>query len=387
MRVVMVSWEYPPLFIGGLATHVHGIATSMVRAGHEVVVLTFQHPDAPDDAVVDGVRVLRAPIDLPWFPEDHFVAKMISANHQLVQLSVKLDPTWRPHVVHAHDWLSGWAGDTLHTLWNVPFVATIHATERGRHGGVVPNDGPSAAIDAAEGWLTFQADQVICCSQFMASQIRESFEVPDEKLATIPNAVDAHIWERNVNAPTPTTEGSLIVSWGRVQYEKGFQTLVEALPLLRHQVPGLRVVIAGTGSYRSELAERAEAFGVADLVDFAGFVPAEQLTALIQSASCVVIPSFYEPFGIVALEALAAAAPLVAARTGGMAEVLDDADAGLLFTPGDALGLANAVVTTLTDHQLRERQMRNGLDLVHQHYSWDAVAAQTIATYQKVSTA
>jgi glycogen synthase len=383
MRVVMVSWEYPPLFIGGLATHVHGIATAMVRAGHEVVVLTFQHPDAADDAVVDGVRVLRAPIDLPWFPEDHFVSKMISANHQLVQLSTKLHPGWRPHVVHAHDWLSGWAGDTLHALWRVPLVATIHATERGRHGGVVPADGPSAAIDAAEAWLTFQADQVICCSHFMASQIRESFEVPEEKLATIHNAVDAHVWERSTSAPVPLADGPLLVSWGRVQYEKGFQTLVEALPLLRDQLPGLRVVIAGTGSYRAELAERAASFGVADIVDFAGFVPAEQLTALIQSANCVVIPSFYEPFGIVALEALAAAAPLVAARTGGMAEVLDDADAGLLFPPGDALGLADAVVRTLTDHHLRERQMRNGLALVQQHYSWDAVAAQTIATYQR----
>jgi glycogen synthase len=117
MRVVLVSWEYPPLFIGGLATHVHGIATSMGRAGHEVVVLTFQHPDAPDDAVVDGVRVLRAPTDLPWFPEDQFVAKMISANHHLVQLSGRLEPGWKPDVVHAHDWLSSWAGDTLRALW------------------------------------------------------------------------------------------------------------------------------------------------------------------------------------------------------------------------------------------------------------------------------
>jgi glycogen synthase len=387
MRVLLVSWEYPPLFIGGLATHVHGIATAMARAGHDVVVLTFQHPDAADDVVVDGVRVLRAPTDLPWFPEDQFVSKMISANHQLVQLTGRLASDWKPHVVHAHDWLTSWAGDTLSAVWQVPLVATIHATERGRHGGAIPTAGQSAAIDAAEWWLTFQASVVICCSKFMAHQIHDSFEVPLEKLDIIQNAVDASLWTRPDNPSGPSSsEETLIVSWGRVQYEKGFQTLVEAVPYLRGRLPGLRVVIAGTGSYRAELAERAEAFGVADLIDFVGFVPADKLAMLIQSASCVVIPSFYEPFGIVALEALAAGAPLVAARTGGMAEVLDQADAGLLFTPGDARALAEAVLRTLTDAELAQRQTTHGLALVNQHFSWDAVALSTIATYQKVRT-
>ena len=381
----MVSWEYPPLFIGGLATHVHGIATAMVRAGHDVVVLTFQHPDAPDDAIIDGVRVLRASIDLPWFPDDQFVSKMISANHQLVKLALQLEPDWKPQVVHAHDWLSGWAGDTLSTLWKIPLVATIHATERGRNGGIIPTTGQAASIHSAEWWLTFQASRVICCSQFMAQQIHDSFEVPSEKLDTIYNAVDATLWTRASALAAPkTSDGPLIVSWGRVQYEKGFQTLVEALPILRDRLPGLRVVIAGTGSYRAELAERAEAFGVADLVHFAGFVPADQLTSLLQAADCVVIPSFYEPFGIVALEALAAGAPLVAARTGGMAEVLTNVDAALLFPPGDARALADAVTRTITEPELRTRQTAHGLALVNQHYSWDAVAAHTIATYQKV---
>jgi glycogen synthase len=387
MRIVMVSWEYPPLFVGGLATHVHGIATAMVRAGHEVAVLTFQHPDAPDDAVIDGVRILRASIDLPWFADDQFVSKMISANHQLVQLSTKLGSDWKPEIVHVHDWLSGWAGDTLSALWGVPLVATIHATERGRNGGVVPTSGQSASIHSAEWWLTFQASMVICCSHFMAHQIQDSFEVSVEKLTTIHNAVDASLWTRATSSEPLEREQAanpLIVSWGRVQYEKGFQTLVEALPILRERIPGVRVVIAGTGSYRAELAERAQAFGVADLVHFAGFVPAEELAQLLQAASCVVIPSFYEPFGIVALEALAAGAPLVAARTGGMAEVLDHADAGLLFPAGDAMALADAVTLTLTDADLRVRQTANGLNLVRQHYSWDAVAAHTITTYQKV---
>ena len=82
MRVAMVSWEYPPLVVGGLAAHVHGLATAMARAGHEVVVLTRAHPYAPDDSEVEGVRVLRAHVDLPWVPNDNPLAQVISGNHQ-----------------------------------------------------------------------------------------------------------------------------------------------------------------------------------------------------------------------------------------------------------------------------------------------------------------
>ena len=133
----MFSWEYPPLVVGGIAAHVDGLARAMHRAGHEVVVCSLHHPGEPEDSVVDGVRVLRADIALPWLPDDDLVARMASANHQLVQLIAQLGD-WRPDIIHAHDWMVAWAGDTVKTLLGVPLVATIHATERGRHGGHLP---------------------------------------------------------------------------------------------------------------------------------------------------------------------------------------------------------------------------------------------------------
>ena len=121
-----------------------------------------------------------------------------------------------------------------------------------------------------------------------------------------------------------------------MQYEKGFQTLVTALASLRHRHPDLRAVIAGRGAFLGELEAIAQGLGVDHMVHFPGFVPDDELRRLLHTCTCAVIPSLYEPFGIVALEAMAAGAPVVAAASGGLVEVLDGTGAGLLYPPGDA---------------------------------------------------
>ena len=385
MRVAMVSWEYPPLVVGGISPHVKGLSDALVGAGHDVAVLTLHHRDAPDDAVVDGVRVLRANVDLPWIPEDNFLARMASANHHIVQLRTKLMPWW-PDLVHAHDWLMAWAGDTLRDLWSVPMVATVHATERGRNGGHVP-PGQPAAISAAEWWLTYQARQVIACSQFMVDEVVDAFAVPRDKVSMVPNGVDADIWAPV--APSSSGNGNgdgdgpLVVAWGRVVHEKGFQTLVDAAARLRSEVPGLRVVIAGRGPYLDELRQIAHRSGVDGTVSFAGFVPDAELRALLHQARAVVIPSYYEPFGIVALEALASGAPLVAARSGGLAEILGGTDAAQLFPAGDAAALADCLRRVLDDAGLAARSQAAGDALLRGQYAWPAIAEQTVAVYER----
>lgn len=381
MRVVMLSWEYPPFVIGGIAAHVDGLARAMVRGGHEVVVLTLQRhehgaPSAPDDEMLDGVRVLRASADLPWLPESDLVARMASANHQLVALAARLG-TWRPDVVHAHDWLVAWAGDTLKTLWQVPLVATIHATERGRHGGHVPAGMP-AAINAVEWWLTYQAREVIACSRFMVREVVSGFELPAEKVHLVPNGVDPARWA--VEGDTGPRE-PLVVAWGRVQYEKGFQVLVRAIAELRAEIPALRAVIAGRGSYLPELQTQVDVEGVDDIVELAGFVSDDELRATLSRAGCVVIPSLYEPFGIVALEGMAAGAPTVVARTGGLAEIVDGTGAGLLFEPGNHHDLAARIREVMADPALAEAMRSTAAALIADRYSWDAIATSTAGVY------
>jgi len=377
MRIALVSWEYPPVVVGGLGAHVDGLSRAFARAGHDVVVLTRAHPYAPGDEEVEGVRVLRAHTDLPWVAPDDPVAAVASGNHALVKAAGRLG-SWVPDVVHAHDWLGAWAGDTLRGLWDVPLVATVHATEMGRHQGRLFT-AVSQTINAVEWWLTYQAQRVICCSRYMVEEVLATFQLPADKVDMVPNGVEVQRWRPA--APPGPSDHPTIVSWGRLEYEKGFQTLLGAVARLRPEFPELRAVVVGRGSYADELRGQSRELGVDDVVRFAGFVPDDELVAMLAAAACAVIPSLYEPFGIVALEAMAAGAPLVAAAAGGLREVLEGTGAGLLYPPGDVADLADAVRTMLLDDGLRTISRRIGHDLVATRYSWDAVAARTIDTY------
>jgi glycogen(starch) synthase len=381
---MMLTWEYPPGAAGGIAAHVHGLATAMAAAGHEVVLVTRAVPTAPADEVLGGVRVLRAEVDMPWLPDDE-VARTASANHALVARTTALDD-WRPDVVHAHDWRVGWAADVLAQLWDRPLVTTLHGTERGRHGGHLPPGTPTD-VNAVEWWLAFRSRRVIASTKLMMREITGGFELDPAVVQRIPNGIDATWWQASddvaLEGPLGTAQ-PLVLTWGRVQYEKGFQTLARAIGSLRSRVPGIQCVIAGRGSYLPELQSQVDVERLGDVVHLPGFVVDEELRAAIHRAACVVIPSLYEPFGIVALEALAGGAPLIVADTGGLAELVGGSGSALLFEPGNANELADRIELLVTDPELAASMQRKGAELLRATYSWDAIAARTIDVYADV---
>lgn len=382
MRVLLVSWEYPPHVVTGVSTHVRGLARALAASGHDVVVFTPSIPDAPNVSDDHGVQVRRAAIDLPWIDDADLVASTASANHHLAALVGDLDDRldgWRPDVVHGHDWTTGWAAHTIARVTRSPLVMTMHGTEHSRHSGHVPPGEPSN-VHAVENWLAWAADLVVCNSQFMLTDVLDAFEIDPARVRLIPSGIDADSWA----APPDTTRQPLVMAWGRVLYEKGFQVIAQAMARLRGQVPELSAVIAGRGPYLAELQSQIDVEGVHDLVQLAGFVPDAELRSTLHRAGCVVIPSLYEPFGVVALEALAAGAPVIAADTGGLHEILADTGAALLFEPGNDAQLADAIARVLTDPSLAASLTTRARDLVHDTYSWAAVAARTVQTYRQV---
>jgi glycogen(starch) synthase len=379
--MLMLSWEFPPSSTGGTAAHVDGLARALHRAGHEVVLITQRVNGCDDDSVRDGIRVLRVPVDMPWLP-DQPVASTASANHAFVAAAAALGD-WRPDIVHAHDWEVAWAADVLATLLDVPIVTTFHGIERGRHGGHLP-PGSATDINSVEWWLAFRSRRVITATRLMVREIVGAFEMDPDRVRRVPHGVDPAWWSaRSAGESEHRERTPLVLTWGRVQYEKGFHVLARAVASLRPRVPGLECMIVGRGSYLPELQSQIDIAGVGNLIELPGFLTDVELRPLIHRAGCVVVPSLYEPFGIVALEALAGGAPLIVADTGGLAELVGGTGSALLFEPGNAAELADCIERVLTDGELAEELVQRGRDVLQATYSWDAIALRTMAVYQE----
>jgi glycogen(starch) synthase len=381
VRVLMLSWEFPPSSAGGTAAHVDGLAHAMQRAGHDVVLITRLVPGAGSDITSGGIRVLRVDVDMPWLP-DQPVAAVASGNHAFVSATAVLG-AWRPEVIHGHDWGVAWAADTLSCLWQVPAVTTFHGTERGRHGGHLPPGAPTD-VNSVEWWQAFRSKRVIASTRLMVREIVTGFEMDPDHVKRVPSGIDPAWWEAIGPDELPDAPRStLVFAWGRVRYEKGFQVLARAVGSLRKRIPGLECMIAGRGSYLPELQSQIDVAGAGDLVQLPGFLSDHELRAAIHRAGCVVIPSLYEPFGVVALEALAGGAPLICADTGGLAELVGGTGTALLFEPGNAAELADCIERALTDRDMADDMVRRGHDLLQATYSWDAIALRTLAVYQE----
>jgi glycogen(starch) synthase len=386
LRVLLLSWEYPPVMVGGLGRHVHALATSLAAAGHQVTVVTRHSPDAPLEEIQDGVRIVRAPEDPPNFPlaTSTLLAWTMAFNHSLTRAGLHAAATDTYDVIHAHDWLVTHTAVTLRDHLGIPLIATIHATEAGRHQGWLPQD-MNKTIHSVEWWLGHEASRVIACSAYMSWEISRLLELPSSHIDVIPNGVDAPNWEADAPAIAAARarfagEGPLLGFAGRLVYEKGVQHLIHALPELRYHHPGLRVVIAGDGPHKPELQSEIHRLKLDRAVSFAGFIGAD-LPATFAATDAVVVPSIYEPFGMVALEAAAAGAPLAVASTGGLAEIIESGITGVTFPAKDPDALAGAVSTLLTDATGARRMADQARTMVQTRYGWAAIAASTAAAY------
>ncbi|MGH3466235.1 MAG: glycosyltransferase family 4 protein, partial [Thermocrispum sp.] len=361
MRVLMVSWEYPPVVVGGLARHVHALARQLAADGHHVVVLCRHvagtdaetHPST--DHAVEGVRVIRVaedPMHVTF--ERDLAAWTLAMGHAMIRAGTELLRGWRPDVVHAHDWLVTHPAIALAEAARVPLVGTVHATEAGRHSGWLSH-AVSQQVHSVEWWLANRADELITCSRAMRAEVAHLFEVDPAAIHVINNGIEERPWrvspaEVDAARARHGVDGApLLLFFGRLEYEKGVQDLLAALPRIRLRHPGTRLVVAGKGRHLEPLVEQARKLRIRRAVDFVGHLPDRELRAVLAGADTVVLPSRYEPFGIVALEAAAAEAPLVASTAGGLGEVVQDGVTGLAFAPGDVDGLCEAVHGVLTD--------------------------------------
>ncbi|MGZ6510598.1 MAG: glycosyltransferase family 4 protein [Actinomycetota bacterium] len=386
MRTLILSWEYPPRIVGGLGKHVHRLSTALADAGHEVHVVTRDHPDAPSEEIVDGVHIIRAGEYPPAITFEDLVPWVLQFNIAVQEAATSLLLETEIDVVHAHDWLVAYAAAAVKNCFEVPLVSTVHATEYGRHQGWLP--GPmNKLIHQVEWWLTYEARRVITCSEYMRDQVHEIFQLPAAKQDVIPNGVDMHEFDRPADveefrARLVQGKEKIIFFAGRLEYEKGVQTVLDALPLLLNDQQ-VRFYIAGVGTHADELKAHAARAGLADRVHFLGFIEEAELRMYYAAADLAVVPSLYEPFGMVALETFASGTPCIAADIGGLRELVVHEATGLRFTPGDPESLAGMIRRLLTDERLDRRLTLDARRMLDDQFSWRSIARKTVGVCER----
>lgn len=391
MRVLMFSWEYPPVVEGGLGRHVRGLAAQLVAQGVELHVIS-RGPEATAHEDREGVIVHR--VAQPPFPRDvdAFLRWVGRMNQEMSALAGGLAAELDVDLVHSHDWLVADAARACAQELARPWVVTVHATEHGRHQGWVQTH-PQSAIHRAERTMARRADRIITCSRYMRGHVADVFGVPRRRITALRNGIDlagagAPTEVSRVRAELAAPDELLVLLIGRLVYEKGFHLALEALaPLVRGRGggrPRVRFAVVGTGTAEQDLRRQARELGLESAGTFLGWVGEERLREIYRAGDVCVIPSLYEPFGIVALEAMAGGCPCVVADTGGLREIVPVGErVGLRVPPGDARALRDAISRLLGDPRLRARLADDALAHVA-GFDWPRVAEATRGVYARV---
>lgn len=387
LSVMMFSWEFPPRVIGGISPHVYFLSKSLVKNGVKVYVVTCDFPGAPEHETLDGVEVYR--IDSYKTPSPDFATwvYLMNVNMQKEAARIAAKLTDKIDLFHAHDWLVATTGIGLKHVFRKPLLVTMHSTEVGRRDGI--HTTTEKMIAETEAWLTYEAWKVICCSQYMVSHVKWAFGLPDDKLVMVPNGVNTKVFE-NVRekdgafrARFALPEEKLVLFVGRLVYEKGAHVLVNAIPKIIDKV-NAKFVVVGSGYMKDQLSTIVRSMGLEHKVLFTGFVDEETLIRLQSCADVSVVPSLFEPFGIVALEAMAARSAVVVSDTGGLGEIVDHDVTGVKVYPNNPESLAWGITKVLTDEKYRNSLRDNAYKRIQENYDWDKIAQKTKQIYEGV---
>lgn len=391
MKILMLSWEYPPYMSGGLGQHVKELAPALlaIDATLELHIVTPAFGAASSYERLDRLHVHRVATTLP--SDDRVYDDVLAANPCFIEAAQQVIEANGPFdLLHVHDWLLSFAAIELQEALGLPLVATIHATERGRYRGGLYSD-LSRAIDAAERRLARQAQRVITCSVAMQHEVRDFYEVPVERISVIPNGIDGsrlrRLGDENLSEfrrRYARPEERIVFNVGRMVYEKGADLLVEAAPQVLRQAPDAKFVIGGRGPLFPSLSQRINDLGLHDKVMLTGFLTDEERDQLYAVADVCVFPSRYEPFGIVALESMAAGTPVVVSNVGGLGTVVQHEQTGLTTYAEDIYSLGQAIVRVLTDAQTAGARARLAQTYVEECLAWPVIAGMTCDLYQVV---
>ena len=386
MKILMLTWEYPPRIVGGIARVVHDLSKRLIKDGHEVTVVTYRdNAGVPEYENDKGVNVYR--VDNYMIHPNNFIDWIMQLNFNLIAKATEIiNKEGGFDVIHAHDWLVTYAAKSLKNAYDIPIVATIHATEAGRNSGI--HDDTQRYINDTEWLLTYEATEVIVNSNFMKNDLQRLFGLPYDKINVIPNGINLNNFtgiERDYDfrRQCAMDNEKIILYVGRLVYEKGIQHLIAAMPKILSNYHDAKLVIAGKGGMIDDLKAETSSLGLDNKVYFTGYMDSKKVQKMYKCADVAVFPSTYEPFGIVALEAMLAGVPTVVSDVGGLDEIVTHGVDGMKSYAGNPNSIADSVTALLYDHQLATNISKKARQKVKEQFNWEKIAQDTHFTYEK----
>ena len=382
MRIFILSWEYPPRIVGGISRHVEGIAENLSKLDNEVHVITLDFPEAPNFEKKEKLFIHRVKVEIPT---QDFYKWVLLFNHFFEKrVGYIVHNFGKPDIVHVHDWLTTLAGIALKHLLRVPLVLTFHSTESKRALGIRTEE--SKMIHSIEWWGSFEATRVIVVSHHLKEEVIGLYNLPSDKVKVIYNGINLERFNFTIdkegfrNFLGLSIKDKVILAVGRLSWHKGFDNLIRSLPMVLSRFPDVKLIIVGDGYMKKDLENLVYTLGLENKVKLLGFLKDEDLFKIYKISDLLVIPSNYEPFGIVALEGMAAGLPIIATSVDGLKEVINDV--GLLVPSNHPSNLAQAIINVLSDESLFKELKKKSIERV-KRFSWESLCRELLDVYKE----
>jgi len=385
MKILELSWEFPPKIVGGIARVVEGLSRGLGDQDCNVHVVTSIDSGSTNCELTGNVCIHR--VRTYDVKTCGFIEWVLQMNLSILEYCCALINKFGPFdIVHAHDWMMAYAGKAIKNAYSMPLVSTMHALESGRNWGI--HNDMQRYIDSVEWWLCYESRKVFVNSLYMLNEVVRQFQLPSDKIIVIPNGIVAipynddfdRVFRRNYADDSE----KIVFFIGRLVHEKGAHILVEAIPKIISYYNNVKFVIAGKGPQLDYLRSRASALGCSGRIYFTGFVTDDIRRKLFKCADIAVFPSLYEPFGIVALEAMVSCVPLVVSDTGGLGEIIQHGYDGMKSYVSNPMSLADSILELLYDPLLASRMVKNAYRKVITDYNWDTISIQVKEVFQGI---
>ncbi len=375
ITVLCLTTEYGENVVGGLGRHVTDLTLASKNQGLSYIVIT---PSISGKEYVEVNNHVTVYYVKNWTPVHlHFLDYIRNLNFRIVQF-VLHELNKDVDLIHCHDWLTGMAAVTLQKQLGKPLISTIHSTEKERK--LVTKTKPIEMITTYEKELMTKSDRLIVSSAYMYSLLNRDYDIEKERMDLIPNGILPSQYQLPRKEPNNQYPTPFILAMGRLVKEKGFDYLLEAFEEIKPFHKDLKLVIAGEGPFNEVLIRKSIELTIDDVI-FTGHVKGREKNCLLHQCEMLVIPSLYEPFGIIALEGMICRRPVIAFNTGGLKEIVGDGR-GILVESSRSADLAKEMRTILVNRELGKEVADRGFTHVAQNYHWDDVILPIKHSYQ-----